>query len=80
MFPNLKRSLSIVIDGLSDQHFKTVFQRINNKNWRHNKKYNRICYACVNSSYTFVIGLQKQKLLSTIIFIIIQSHFLMTIL
>ena len=32
MYQNLKKNL-ISIDCLSNQHFKTVFQKYDNKNW-----------------------------------------------
>jgi len=32
--PEFKKNL-ISIDGLSDQHYKTIFQKIKNKKWCH---------------------------------------------
>jgi len=61
--PEFKKNL-ISIDGLSDQHYKTIFQKIKNKKWCHiyNKNSNRVCCACANNSNTYVMWTSKNKI------------------
>jgi len=61
--PEFKKNL-ISIDCLSNQHFKTVFQKYDNKNWCHiyNKNNNKVCCTSANNSNTYVIWTSKNKI------------------
>jgi len=61
--PVFKRNL-ISIDCLSDQYFKTIFQKINNKNnvTIYNKNNNKIYSTSANESRTYTIWTSKRKI------------------
>jgi len=61
--PVFKKNL-ISIDCLSDQYYKTIFQKLNNKNnvSIYNKKNNKVCSTSANSSKTYIIWTSKNKI------------------
>jgi len=60
--PVFKKNL-ISIDCLSDQNYKTVFQKINNKNnVSIYKKNNKICSTSANNSKTYILWTSKNKI------------------
>jgi len=60
--PSFQKNL-ISIDGLSDQHFKTVFYRKDNKNYASiYKNHIKLCNTCANNTKTYVVWTSNNKI------------------